>query len=266
MSNDRLLEELLAPSRNHDDDAAGHTGSITPSAGESPSSTPSTDAGPSTWGHEISVNAPEPGPGSPSGGAGGQKTMSHGALQGHQTPLPIVGVPPEGEPFIRPPLPSAANPAAEFVDLLVSRGVSVSLRGNRLFLSPGSAHRDMTPEERATLSLHRQAIKELVRTAGPFVSSQTRATAVLAPQPVEDVQPPSQPPSEPQPPGLTVFIGDTPISERMLNERWTPEIEHRVRECMADTGDEADYLAGRISRLTAFKRTVLTLRAGRSGL
>ena len=50
----------------------------------------------------------------------------------------------------------------EFVDALGARGVTVSVKSNRLRLTPGATWRQLTVDETQCIAEHRAAIKHLV--------------------------------------------------------------------------------------------------------
>jgi hypothetical protein len=133
----------------------------------------------------------------------------------------------------------AANRAADFVNRLRERGVTVSVQRDRVVLSPRSAYKHLSPEERTVLRLHRADIINLIRSAGPFVQP-SMATATLAPEAAR--------------PAASVLRSEPLPVVYALGRRIR---EHEVREALANYGDEtlADYDAGRISKADAYELT-----------
>ena len=67
--------------------------------------------------------------------------------------------------------------ATSWLQTLAARGVTVTVRNNRLWLHPASAHRQLSDDEVLTLRHHRQAIKDVVR------EGKTYATTIHEPAP-----------------------------------------------------------------------------------
>lgn len=59
--------------------------------------------------------------------------------------------------------PEPSERAASWLQALASRGVTVTVRNNRLWLHPASAHRALSDDEVLTLRHHRQAIKDAIK-------------------------------------------------------------------------------------------------------
>jgi hypothetical protein len=75
--------------------------------------------------------------------------------------------------------------ATSWLEGLAARGVTVTVRNNRLWLHPASAHRSLTDDEVLTLRHHRSEIKALVR------EGRTYATTTVEPTAAAPVQPPA---------------------------------------------------------------------------
>jgi hypothetical protein len=80
--------------------------------------------------------------------------------------------------------------ATAWLQALAARGVSVSLRGNRLELHPPTAYKALTDAELITLRHHREDIKAVVRAGLPSEASAmpagNAAVSTPAPAPVPD--------------------------------------------------------------------------------
>ncbi len=242
----RPLRKVLRMAESTDLHAARHTGSLITSVRVcARSSFDEIPSPPSPEVQQPSTTAPEPGASVTTGGAEVTQTRPPGDVGGQNGTAPVGKHIPEDRDPRTPELTPAANPAAEFVERMVSRGVSLGLRGNRLFLSPSSAYAELSYDMRSVLRTHRAEIKELIRTAGPFVISPTRDTAAPAPQPQPEPARSTQR-SEVEP---VVFVGRKRVTES------------DVRGFMADLGDEelADYEAGRISKIDAYESTRLAM-------
>jgi hypothetical protein len=92
--------------------------------------------------------------------------------------------------------------ALEWMRDLGARGISVSLRKNRLWLQPASAYRHLTDDQLIFLRHHRDAIKDAVR-AGNVVASVDSPVS----KPDEPIEQPEQvAPSQP----LCRYCGNRP--------------------------------------------------------
>ena len=69
--------------------------------------------------------------------------------------------------------------ATSWLEELAARDVSVTVRNNRLWLHPASAHRALSDDEIITLRHHRQAIKDVVKAGIPL--DVVRATPIAEP-------------------------------------------------------------------------------------
>jgi hypothetical protein len=95
-----------------------------------------------------------------------------------KTPIPEVARAPE-----------AAERVTSWLQALAVRGVTVTVRNNRIWLHPSSAYRALTDAEVITLRHHRQAIKDAVK-AGISLD------VVPAAPTVETVTPTPEPPCQ----------------------------------------------------------------------
>lgn len=199
---------------------------------------------PSTPSPEINHGEPEV----TNRGAGSPFPRSQVGTQPSPGEVPILTQPPTGSGDLRPPVTpevtSAANPAADLVNRLHARGVTVAIRGKKVVLSPPTAYKHLSDDERTTLRLHRADIKEFIRAAGPHVQL-TTVTTELAPQAATPTKPTRR--AEPEP---VVYVGRHRIAE------------HDVRESLRNFGDDtlADYIAGRLSKADAYEMTRCGLR------
>jgi len=76
-----------------------------------------------------------------------------------------------------------SSAARAWLEGLAARGVTVSLRGNRLELRPPSAYKLLTDDELITLRHHREDIKAIVRAGLPCVAPATPAGNAVVPTP-----------------------------------------------------------------------------------
>lgn len=82
---------------------------------------------------------------------------------------------------------TAEQLAASWLEGLAARGVTVTVRNNRLWLHPASAHRALTDAEVLTLRHHRSEIKALVREGKTYAAT----THEPAPATASYVEPPA---------------------------------------------------------------------------
>ena len=83
--------------------------------------------------------------------------------------------------------PEASELAASWLQRLAARGVTVTVRNNRLWLHPASAHRALGDDEVLTLRHHRQAIKDAIKNG---VSLDVVRAAPSAEKPTPAPEPP----------------------------------------------------------------------------
>ena len=69
----------------------------------------------------------------------------------------------------------------QFVEALQSRGVTLSVKNNRLRFAPGSAWRTLSAEEAACLAEHRAGIKRLVDGSEPTLTERRTSEPASAP-------------------------------------------------------------------------------------
>ncbi len=129
------------------------------------------------------------------------------------------------------PQPSAAAAALLARMQALGARLQVSPRG-RLGLVPGSAYRQLTDAERATLREHREELRALVQ------SGYTAPVAAPAPPP----------PSAPKP---------APAPEPVVFAYGVRVTDEHVRASMANLGDQAlaDYLSGKTAKAVAYEMT-----------
>lgn len=102
--------------------------------------------------------------------------------------------------------PEANAIAMSWLQALASRGVTVTLRNNRLWLHPASAHRALSDDEVLVLRHHRHAIKDAIK-AGISLDVKWNPPAIVRAAPIVE-----KPPPAPEPPcpgcGRSPCIGD----------------------------------------------------------
>lgn len=125
--------------------------------------------------------------------------------------------------------PEPGPEAVEFMTRLRERGVTFGLRGNRLWLTPGRAYKDLSPEEFATLRRCRADIKQAIR------SEASVSAPPLAETPLAEPPAPAPPPPEPEP-------------ERLM---WTWDFQRRITLADVEVAYGGRPPAG-ISRSEAF--------------
>ncbi len=120
--------------------------------------------------------------------------------------------------------PEPGPEVVEFMTRLRERGVTFGLRGNRLWLTPGRAYKDLSPEEFATLRRCRSDIKQAIR-----------AEVTVSAPPLAEPPAPAPPPPKPEPEPLM----------------WTWDFQRRITQADVEAAYRGQPPAG-IPRREAF--------------
>ena len=121
--------------------------------------------------------------------------------------------------------------AEEFVAALRARGVTVSVKNNRLHLDPGVTWRQLTVDETQSIASHRAAIKQLVNEPIPPPVPTERTTK----------------PATTKPPHVYSVDAERFVSEKDLHDAWVVGTDRaayeRAREWLREQARarRADY-------------------------
>jgi hypothetical protein len=115
----------------------------------------------------------------------------------------------------------------EFVAALRARGVTLTLKGNRLHLYPWDSYRRLSPDELMTLKEHRAEIKAVVRDAP--TAHEDDASNTIGTRPVQEAGSESAPPID-----LDARLKEhNPDAWRAIHANDPEEIKRRTREATA---------------------------------